>query len=258
MFNLYQIVTGAQGGQALDNLASQFGITREQADKTVQALVPALSTAFMTKAAHPGGMQEIAGVMTDEQHKQVYADPRTAHDPATQQKGGDIASSIFGSSQIVQEVVRQAAKYTGLPETTVQQMLPVVISMVVGGVATAMHNQGLGGILGQLSGGLGGLFGQAGGVPGQAGSGGFGGLFGDVLGSFLGGGHHASPQQPPQGVPPESAPQPQGGPAPGGLPPAVQAGMEALSKMFQPGVQAHPGHPADLGAQISSILGGKR
>ena len=256
MFNLYQIVTGAQGGQALDNLAQQFGITRDQADSTVKALVPALSTAFMTKAAHPGGMQELAGALTDDQHKQAYADPGTAQDPSTQQKSGDIVSSIFGNNAIVQQVVEKASKYTGVPAATIQQMLPVIVSLVVGGVATAMHNQNLGGILGQLAGGLGGLFGQAGGVPGQAGTGGFGGMLGNIFGSFLGGGaQHASPQQPAQNP---TGDMPPAGTAPGGLPPAVQAGMEALGKMFQPGVQAHPGLGGDLGAQISSILSGKR
>lgn len=269
MFNLYQIVTGAQGGQALDNLASQFGITREQADNTVKALMPALSTAFMTKAAHPGGLQDVAGALDDDHHRQAYADPGTAQAPTTEQKGGDVASSIFGNSAIVQEVVQQASKYTGVPAATIQQMLPVIVSIVLGGVATAMHNQGMGGILGQISKGLGGLFGQAGGVPGQAGGapgqaggGGFGGMFGDILGSVLGGGQHASPQQPT----PEPAQPATGGtaqqPAPGGgipgLPPAIQAGMEALGKLFQPGVQGHPGLPSDLGQQISSILGSKR
>lgn len=38
----------------------------------------------------------------------------------------------------------------------------------------------------------------------------------------------------------------------------MQAGMEALSKMFQPGVHPHPGQPDDLGDQISSILSDKK
>lgn len=256
MFNLYQIVTGAQGGEALDNLAQQFGITRDQADSTVKALIPALSTAFMTKAAHPGGMQELAGALTDDQHKQAYADPASAQNPATQQKGGTVVSSIFGNSAIVQQVIQQASTYTGVPAATVEQMLPVIVSLVLGGIATAMHNQNLGGVLGQLAGGLGGLFGQAGGVPGQAGSGGFGGMLGNILGSFLGGGQTAAPQQPTQSVPPAGNTAP--GPGPAGMPPIVQAGMDALSKMFQPGVQAAPGMSGDLGAQISSILAGKR
>ena len=207
MFNLYQIVTGAQGGQALDNLAQRFGLSREQADSAVKAIVPALSTAFMTKAAQPGGMQEIAGAMSDDHHKQAYADPDTANAPATQQKGGDIAGSIFGNIAMVQQVIEQASRYTGIPQATLQQMLPVIVSMVLGGVATAMHNQGLGGILGQLANsGFGGMLG--GGAAGQqpGAGGGLGGMFGSILGSMFGGGQHGEAAQPGQPAPGQASP----------------------------------------------------
>ena len=100
MFNLYQILVAAQGGQALDNLAARFGLSREQADGAVRALIPALSTAFMTKAMHPGGMQEIAGAMSDDQHRQAYADPGIAAAPETDQKGGDVGPPVRTSVAI--------------------------------------------------------------------------------------------------------------------------------------------------------------
>ena len=133
MFNLYQMVTGAQGGQGLENLAAQFGLTREQADGAVKALVPALSTAFIAKAAQPGGLGDIAGALTDDHHKQAYADPSVAQAPETEQKGSDVAGSIFGDNAIVEQVVAQAARFTGLPEATLRAMLPVIVSLVMGG-----------------------------------------------------------------------------------------------------------------------------
>ena len=255
MFNLYQILLAAQGGQAVDNLAQRFGLSHDQADGAVKALIPALSTAFMTKAMHPGGMQEIAGAMTDDHHRQAYADPGVAAAPQTDQKGGDVASSIFGNSSVVQNVVQQAARYTGLPEGVLQQMLPVVVSMVLGGVATAMHGQGMGGLLGQLANsGLGSMFGQgAGSGAGQA-TGGGGGILGSILGSVFGGGAQPTAPQPGAG----GATTPGAGATGGsGLPPMMQAGMDIFGKMFQPGVQAPPGQ-GNLGDEISSILSGKR
>ena len=250
MFNLYQILLAAQGGQAVDNLAQRFGLDHDQADSAIKALIPALSTAFMTKAMHPGGMQEIAGAMTDDHHRQAYADPGVAAAPQTDQKGGDVASSIFGNNAIVETVVQQAARYTGLPEDTLRQMLPVIVSMVLGGVATAMHGQGMGGILGQLANsGLGGMFGQAAGAGPAAGG---GGILGSILGGMFGGGG-ARPAPAPQ---PGAAPN-QAAPGSGGMPPMMQAGMDIFGKMFQPGVPAPPGQD-NLGDDISSILSGKR
>jgi hypothetical protein len=53
MFNLYEILRNAQGGHALDNLATQFGITAEEADAAVKAVVPALSAGFLNQASEP-------------------------------------------------------------------------------------------------------------------------------------------------------------------------------------------------------------
>ena len=262
MFNLYQIVSGAQGGQALDHLAQQFGISREQADSAVKALMPALSTAFMTKAAQPGGLGDLAGHMNDSQHSQAYSDANAAQAPATQQKGGDVADAIFGNNAIIEQVVAQASRYTGIPAATLQQMLPVIVSLVVGGVATIMRNQGMGGLLGQLAhGGLGGILGQFGGAatqPGGMGGAGMGntmgGIISSVLNSFLGGGQNAGSNP---GATQPGAPQPSTAQPTPGVPPAMQAGLDALTKMFHPGVQASAAQPDNLGDQIGAILGDK-
>lgn len=239
VFNLYQIVTSAQNGQALDNLASAHGLTRAEADRVVQALLPALSTAFTAKVGQPGGLQELAAATSDAQHRQAFVDPATATDDATRGKANDVVNSIFGNSAVVQQVIQQVAVFTGLPAATIEQMLPVIVSLILGGVGSFMHNQNLGEILGQMAGGLGGLFGQAGGVPGQAGTGGFGNMLGNIFGSFMGG---ATP----------NAGQP------GTLPPAVAAGLDMFGKMFQHGVANTAGAPADLAAQINEILSGKK
>lgn len=263
MFNLYQMVTGAQGGQGLDNLAQQFGLSHEQADDAVKALVPALSTAFMAKAAQPGGLGDIAGAMTDDHHKQAYADPSVAQQPQTQQKGGEVAGSIFGDNAIVEQVIAQASRYTGLPEATLRSMLPVVLSMVLGGVATALHNQGLGGMLGQMAqGGLGNILSQFGGAhqPGGAtaaggGASGFPGMLGTIMNSFLGGARPAAPQEP---VPPTPGGMHPGADPAANLPPMVQAGLDMLAKMFQPGVPASAAQPGDLGETIGASHAAKR
>jgi hypothetical protein len=138
-------------------------------------------------------------------------------------------------------------------------MLPVIASMVVGGVATTMHNQGMGGILGQLAGmaeqgGLGSILGPVTGAqPGGAAPGGLGGLFGSILGGFLGGGGGGGQT----GAPPAGMP---GMPPGAAVPPAMQAGLDALTKMFQPGVQPPRGQApdGDIADEIGSIFGGKR
>ncbi|HTJ03402.1 MAG TPA: DUF937 domain-containing protein, partial [Methylovirgula sp.] len=56
MFNLSEIINNAQGGKAVDNLAQQFGITPDQAQSAVQALIPAISGGLMQKVGQSGDL----------------------------------------------------------------------------------------------------------------------------------------------------------------------------------------------------------
>jgi hypothetical protein len=278
MFNLYEIVRSAQGGHALDNLASQFNITPEEADRAVRAIVPELSEGFLKQASEPAALGFFAGSLGADQYRAAFADPSAAQ--ASAQQGGDYLQKIFGSSSAADAAVARASSATGIGQETLSQMLPVIVSMVFGGLTKSLESQGFGGILGELSKGLGqgsgSIFGQnpAGG-PGPAtplpqspagGSGALGGFLGMVLEGL----------KRLTGSPPAAGPAAPGAPAPAqGIDAAViTAGLEALKKMLQPGTpppapppEAAPapapqGHPAaaqgphsDIGAELDRILG---
>ncbi len=223
MFNLYEIVQNAQNGQAIDNLARQFNISPEEADSAVRALLPGLSTAFMQRAAEPAAFGSILGALGDQQHIAAFADAAVAQSSETTQKGGAALQDLFGSPDASAAINQHAAAIAGLPPALIQQMAPVIASMVLGGLGKGLASQGWGGVFGQLAsaagqGGLGSILGSlfggppaaqaqpAGGAqpanpgaPGGASLDGLGGL-GSILGSLLGGA--ASGQAQPQGAPP--------------------------------------------------------
>ena len=114
----------------------------------------------------------------------------------------------------------QGEHVTGLRPDLLAQLLPAVASIVMGGMAQRFHNQGLGGVLGQLAGAaqqgnLGATLGQQGGAA-QANNEG-GGLMGIVTtilgGLFSGGGNAANTTT-------TASPQ---------------TGLDTLTKMFQTG-----------------------
>ncbi len=80
-------------------------------------------------------------------------------------------------------------------------------------------------------------------APGEAG--GLGGILATVLGSLLGGGQKGGPTT-------------QAGAAPGFDASAIQAGLDALTKMLQPGTPTPSGQQAGLQSEISDILDGRR
>jgi hypothetical protein len=113
------------------------------------------------------------------QHLAAFTDPAAAQATATAQKGGDILSQILTSHSAREEIALRASSGTGVSSDTLAKMLPVIASMIFGGLAKSMENQGFGGILGQLA--------------NAAGQGGLG----PILGQILGGGHvSGNPQQP--------------------------------------------------------------
>ena len=245
MFNLNDIIQAAQGGSGITNLAQQFGLSPEQVQAAVNSMVPGLSAGLQNKAQDATGMGQIISALTNGAHQQTFQTPG----PAAAAPGGDILGQIFGSPHVTNQIAQQAAGQTGLRPDILMQMMPAVMSMIMGGMFKSMQSQGMGGMLGQLTnaaggaGGLGGILGQVMGAQGMGGqttagspqsTGGLGALLASIFGGLFGGGAAKGPA------------------LPGGLSgPAVQAGIDALSKMMQPGIQVAAGHQS----AIQDILG---
>lgn len=235
--NLNDIIQAAQGGQGVNNLASQFGLTPEQTQAAIQAIIPAFSHGFQRTAQDPTGLGGILSQLTSGVHQGSFTDP--SQTGAAAGAGGGVLGQIFGSPQITAQIGQQASQISGVSPQIIQQMMPVIASMLMGGLMHTMNNQGLGGILGQLAGAAnspGGL-GQTVNPPGEAApSGGlFGGLLGNVLGGLFGGASGANPQ---------SA--------------ALQAGLNTLNSMFQAGVQVSQTHQQGLNDIFNSLTSQSR
>lgn len=241
MMNLNDIIQAAQGGQGVSNLASQFGLTPEQTQAAVQAMIPAFSTGLQNTAQNPAGLGGLLSQLTSGAHQGSFTDPNQAG--AAVGVGGNVLGQIFGSPQVTSQVGQQASQMSGVSPQVIQQMMPIVASMLMGGLFHSMNSQGMGGILGQLAsaatapGGLASSFGQGAAAP-TAGGGMFGGMLGNVLGGLFGGGAQQS------GANPQAA--------------AMQAGLSTLTNMFQAGVQVSQAHQQGLSSILGSLTGQNR
>jgi len=237
--NLYDLMMGAQGGQGVNTLASQFGLSQQQTQAALQAMMPAFAAGFQKSIADPMGFGALMTQMTNAAHAQSYANPAAAAAAAATGPAANVVGQIFGSQQIAQQVSQQAAQASGVSAQIIQQMMPIVASMLVGGLAHSLNAQGLGGILGQLEsavaapGGLGAALQQA----EQSPAGGlFGGLVSSVLGGFFGGSQPAA--------------APTGGAA---SPSSLQAGLSTLTSMLQSGVQVSAAHQQGFNDILQSL-----
>lgn len=192
MYNLSDILQSAQGGQAINNIATRFGLSPEQAQAAVQALIPAISAGLTKAATNPGTLGSVISAVTDSAHQASFNNPNAAQSADATQKSSDTLSQILGSNHVVQQIAQQASAVTGIRPDILMQILPVVASIAIGGLATSLRNQGLSGALGQLAsaaeqGNLGSILGGAAGSANGAG-GGLLGVVTNLLNSLFSGG----------------------------------------------------------------------
>jgi hypothetical protein len=232
--NLNDIMQAAQGGQGINNIAAQFGLSPEQAQAAIQAAMPAFSQGLQRLGQDPGALGGVLTHVASDVHQGSFTDPSQAAG-AGAAAGGDVLGQIFGSSQITSQISQRVSQASGVNPQIVQDMMPVIASILMGGLSHSMNSQGLGGVLGQLAnaatqpGGLGSILG---GGAGQQGGGGLGGLLGGVLGGLLGGGGQG------------------GATAPSG---SLQNGLNSLTNMFEPGVSTSQSHEQGISNILDSL-----
>jgi hypothetical protein len=239
MMNLFEMMMQAQGGNAMQNLSRQFGLSPEQAQSAVESLLPAMSMGMQRQTESVDGLQNFMQMFGGGQFAGFHdADGDGIPDNAVSQ-GNDVLGALFGGKDMSRAVAAQAAAASGVSDAILKQMMPVVASMLMGGLFKGAMGNGLGGLMGQaMQGGLGnmpgggyqqpqqpqnplgGLFG------GPAGGGLMGGMLGNILGGLMGGGRQAPP--------PQAAPDP------------MMAGLDMLKGMFQTGQQVNQGYQDNL------------
>jgi hypothetical protein len=164
---LNDIIQSAQGGGAVQNLANQFGLSPEQTQSALQAIIPALSHGLQRAAQNPGSLGNVVSEMANGDHSASYADP--SQTGAAVDAGGGALGQIFGSPGVSAEIGQQISRVSGIDPQVIAGLLPAVASIALGGLSHAMQAQGNGAVLD-----------QAGAAPAG------GGLFGSILSAVQG------------------------------------------------------------------------
>lgn len=164
---LGQLLQGAMGGAGtgtnpqidVGGLASQFGLSPDQANAAVGALLPAI-LGGIKKTEASGGLGGIADI--------VGGMGAPEQDTAS---GNSILGQIFGSKDVSRQVASQASQQTGISDTILKAMLPIIAGLVAQQVAKKMGGGAMGGMAGAVLGSiLGGSAAQAAPASGPLGS----------------------------------------------------------------------------------------
>ncbi|WP_420103134.1 DUF937 domain-containing protein [Bosea sp. (in: a-proteobacteria)] len=292
MMNLFEIMQSAQNGQAMQNLARAYGLSLQQTQAAIEALLPAFTMGLQRQTQNPQAFGSLAQMMTASPYARFFEAPSSHIPPEANVAGLDVLSRIFGSQEVAQAVAAQAAATSGVSMAIMKQIMPVIAAMLMGGLSKTASNEGLGGMLGQfaemmrgafpgmqpaappppppqapfnpMDAILRGMFGQAAAAPppqGQTGAGPndpFGGMFGQILGGMFGGMPPATGAAGQSAPPPRPEPEPQAASSAGSeLPPGPGSiGLDALNQMFEHGRQIQDEHQKAMKSILDAMLGG--
>lgn len=139
--NLLETLLAAQDGGAVRQLAGRFGLDESQAATAIQALLPALAGGLAHRAQEPAGLESLLGALSGGRHEQYLDNPNTLAQEDTVMDGNAILGHILGSKDVSRSVASQASAQTGLDNSLLKQMLPIVAAMAMGALSK-QTNQG--------------------------------------------------------------------------------------------------------------------
>src|SRR5690606_10837476 len=144
MLPLFDMLANAQNGNAINQMARQFGLSQQQAQEAMAALMPAFSQGLKRNAADPYGLGNFLSALASGQHAKYFENAAAAFTLQGMQEGNGILGHLFGSKELSRAVAAQAAQATGIAQQTLQQMLPVLASMIMGGIFKQATGQSTG------------------------------------------------------------------------------------------------------------------
>lgn len=124
----------ARNGEALDQMARQFGMSQEQTQAAVEALLPAFSQGLKRNASNPYDLGAFLSALSSGQHAKYFEDAANAFSAQGVEEGNGILGHLFGSRDLSRAVAAQASQATGISQDILKQMLPALASMIMGGL----------------------------------------------------------------------------------------------------------------------------
>ncbi len=135
MATLYEVLADAQHGEALDQISQQFGLSPQQTQAAVSALLPAMSMGLKRSTTTPEGLGELFGLMGQQPDLYaMYDDPNAAFSSEGRSAGNVVLSNMFGSPDASRAIAAQAQQLSGVTSGILKKLLPVLAGILISGL----------------------------------------------------------------------------------------------------------------------------
>ena len=142
MATLNEILADAQHGKAMAELSREFGLTQQQTEAAVAALLPAMSMGLKRSTATPEGLGNLFGVMGQQPDLYaMYDDPKSAMSQEGRVAGNEVLSAMFGSPEASRAIADQAQQFSGVTSGILKKLLPVLAGILISGLMRSGSGQ---------------------------------------------------------------------------------------------------------------------
>lgn len=155
--DLLNTILQAGGGDAVKQLAKQFNLGEGQISDVLGQVVPALGGGMQRNTQQSGGLDSLLGALQKGNHADYLDNPSKLADNSAQSDGNGILGHLLGSKDVSRALAGKASANTGISDSIIKKMLPMVASLAMGAVGkqqqaapAASSSGGLGDLLGNL------------------------------------------------------------------------------------------------------------
>lgn len=141
--NLLDTILSAGGGAVVKQIGAQFGLKESQVKTAISVLGPILAGALAQNVNRSGGLDSLLGALKGGNHDQYIDNSSILSQSNTVKDGNGILEHLLGDKSVSREAANRATTQTGLGADLLKQMLPVLASVVMGGVSKGARNDGL-------------------------------------------------------------------------------------------------------------------
>lgn len=128
------LLKSGQGKAVLDNIAATFAIDPAQSGPAVTELATALSQRIERNMISRGGVADLVGLLVDPASGRALSEPKSLASAEVAETGNHILDVLIGNKHISRGIAARTAADTGIDEGVAKKLLPVVASIVLGGL----------------------------------------------------------------------------------------------------------------------------
>jgi hypothetical protein len=142
MPNLYEMLGQAREGEAVAEIGREFGLSPQQTQAAIGALLPAISMGLKRSTETPEGLSNLFALMGGQPGLYaIYDDPDAAFSPQGRAAGNQILAAMFRTPDASRAIADHAQQLSGVTSTILKKLLPVLAGIIISGLMRSKSGQ---------------------------------------------------------------------------------------------------------------------